>query len=180
MLKAHLRYEQFSGQLGAEVTLECLHRGPASAMLPYDPQRDEVLLVKQFRIGAYMERQRAEEGWTLEVPAGICSAGDDPRQTAQREMLEETGYAPLALEPIMEYLISPGFTSERIFLYLALVDLQRPEQAGGGLDHENEDIALIRVDFTTAMAMVSDGRINSATPILALQWLAQNRHRLRG
>jgi ADP-ribose pyrophosphatase len=157
------------------LTRELFERGHAAAVLPYDPVLDQVVLLEQFRIGALM----APGGpWLLEIVAGIIEPGETAAAVVQREMLEEAGCHLLALEPICDYLVSPGGTSERISLYCGRVDASG---AGGihGLAEEGEDIRVSAVSFAEAMALLASGRLNSASPIIALQWLQMNRGRLR-
>ncbi len=84
----------------------------------------------------------------------------------------------MLLEPVADYLVSPGGTSERITLYCGKVDAT---YLGGihGIAEEHEDIRVMVVPFRQAMALLHQGRINSAAPIIALQWLAMNREQLR-
>ncbi len=171
-----LQHELFAGGWSAELTRECLERGHAVAVLPYDPWRDEVLLIEQFRIGAL----NAPGGpWLLEIVAGIIEGAESPEQVAYREMQEEAGCTLQALVPIYTYLVSPGGTSERINLYCAKVDTSSVDTTiGRGLVHEHEDIRLHRVSRMTALDYVQDGRICSAAPIIALQWLALHHDQL--
>jgi ADP-ribose pyrophosphatase len=173
--KYRLRHRLFRGGMSPVFSRELFERGHAVAVLLYDPKRDEVVLLEQFRIGALDSPSGA---WLLEVVAGIIEEGETPEAVAARESVEETGVGPTALEFICQYLVSPGGTSESIHLYCGRVDA---EGVGGvfGLAHESEDIRVFTVPFAEAFAMICDGRINSAAPIIALQWLALNRDGLR-
>ena len=97
---------------------------------------------------------------------------------ARREAREEAGLEIREIEPVCDYLVSPGGASERIALFCGRVDASR---AGGvhGLAEEHEDIMVHVVSFETALAWLEQGRIDSASPIIALQWLIMNRERLR-
>jgi len=175
MEQYRLRHRRFDGSMSPWLTRELFERGHAAAVLPYDPVLDQVVLLEQFRIGALM----APGGpWLLEIVAGIIEPGETAAAVVQREMLEEAGCHLLALEPICDYLVSPGGTSERISLYCGRVDASG---AGGihGLAEEGEDIRVSAVSFAEAMALLASGRLNSASPIIALQWLQMNRGRLR-
>jgi len=170
-----LRHRLFSGAWSDEIVRELFERGHAAAVLPYDPVRDEVVLIKQFRIGAL----HAPGGpWLLEIVAGMMESEETAAEVVRREAQEEAGCRIEALVPICEYLVSPGGTSERISLFCGKVD------AGGvgglhGCSAEGEDIRANAVGFEEALAMLAAGRINSASPIIALQWLSLNRDRLR-
>ncbi len=170
-----LKHRLFKGGWSQVLTLECLERGEAAAVLPYDPRRDRVVLIEQFRIGAL----NAPGGpWLLEVVAGMIEPGETPEEVARREAVEEAGCEIGELWPIASYLVSPGGTSERIHLFCGRVDAGR---AGGihGLAEEGEDIRVHAVPFEEAWGWVEAGRIRSATPIIALQWLAMHRERLK-
>ena len=170
-----LRHELFAGDWSPELTRECLERGHAVAVLPYDPVRDQVVLVEQFRIGAL----EAPGGpWLLEIVAGMIGDGEDTLDVARREALEEADCPLLDTEFICNFLVSPGGTSESIALYCGRVDAGN---LGGihGLEHEDEDIRVQVYSRAEAVAMVADGRIVSATPIIALQWLELNYPSLR-
>lgn len=170
-----LRHSLYRGGMSEPIVRELLVTGNAVAVLPYDPQRDEVLLIEQFRIGAL----NAPAGpWQLEVVAGFIEGEESANEVAQREADEEAGCVFQALEPIHRYLLSPGGSSERIELFCGRVDTRG---AGGvfGVPHEGEDIRASVFSFQTAMELLAAGRVGSATPIIALQWLAANRKRLR-
>lgn len=170
-----LKHTLFSGGWSKEMSREMLERGHAAALLPYDPISDSVVLVEQFRIGAVAT---TKSPWLFEVVAGIIEEGEDTEQVVRRESLEEAGLTVSAIEKIYDYLVSPGGTSERITLYCGKVDASIGSGIYG-LEHEDEDIRSHVVSFNTAMEMLEQGSIDSATPIIALQWLAQNRERLR-
>jgi ADP-ribose pyrophosphatase len=173
MERMRLRHTLFAGGWSAVMVRELLQRGHAVAVLPYDPVRDQVVLVEQFRVGAL------ETGaWLLEIVAGMIEEGEDPQDVARREALEEAACILHDLIPLYEYYVSPGGTSERIMLFCARVDAS---QLGGvhGLAAENEDIRVHVMDFNAALALLDSGKIYSATPIIALQWLLRQRASLR-
>ncbi len=173
--KYRLRHRRFAGDMTPVLSRELFERGHAVAVLLYDPWRDRVVLLEQFRIGALT----APGGpWLLEIVAGIVEAGETSETVAMRECREEAGVAPTALEPICNYMVSPGGTSESISLYCGRVD---SAGIGGlhGLAHEAEDIRVSTVAFDEAWDLLQQGRINSAAPIIALQWLVMNRAALR-
>ncbi len=176
LVEYRLRHELFAGGWSDEIVRLCFERGDAVAVLPYDPALDAVVLVEQFRVGAL--RAASERGpWLYEVIAGMTGPGEAPEQVARREAVEEAGCELLALEPILGYLCSPGGTSERTELYCGRVDARG---VGGihGLAHEHEDIRVHVVPRREALAMLADGRIDSAPAIIALQWLELNHARL--
>ncbi len=170
-----LRHRLYDGGMSRWLNRELFERGHAAAALPYDPQRDCVVLLEQFRIGALAAPEGA---WLLEIVAGIIEPGETADEVVRRETVEEAGCTLTDLEPICEYLVSPGGTSERISLFCGRVDAGA---VGGihGLAAEGEDIRVMAVGFAKALELLRSGRINSASPIIALQWLQMHRDRLR-
>jgi ADP-ribose pyrophosphatase len=174
--KFRLRHRLFAGGWGQEISREVFQRGHAVAVLPYDPKLDQVVLIEQFRIGPYA---CGEPPWLLEIVAGVIDPGETPEDVARRELMEEAGIGRVrALTPICRYYASPGGSSETIRLYCALIDATG---IGGvhGLAAEGEDIRVLAMDYAAAMTALAEGRIDSSMPIIALQWLALNRDRLR-
>jgi ADP-ribose pyrophosphatase len=177
MEKYRLRHELFAGGWSPEMTRECLERGHAVAVLLYDPDSDQVVLLEQFRVGAL---EFPGGPWLLEIVAGIMDEpGETTEEVARRETVEEAGCEILDLIPICHYLVSPGGTSESITLFCGRVDTSR---IGGlrGVVEEHEDIRLHVVSRSEALNLLHSGRINSAAPIIALQWLELNRLKLLG
>lgn len=175
MDKLWLTHPRFDGGNMPRFTRELFIRGDATCVLPYDPDRDEIVLLEQFRLGAL---GRDQSPWLLELVAGMNDEGETNEETAQREGQEEAGLSFSTLEKICSYLVSPGGSTEMIHLYFGRVST---EFAGGlyGLEHEHEDIRAHVVPADEAVAMISDGRINNAAAIIAIQWLQLNRSRLR-
>ncbi|MBF0460984.1 MAG: NUDIX domain-containing protein [Magnetococcales bacterium] len=171
-----LRHERFDGQMSPAIALETVTREHDSvAILPYDPQTDTVILIRQFRIGAYLA---GEAGWCVEIVAGHCTSADIVAN-ARREVLEEIGWEVSALQPILHYYPSPNFSNERLHLFLGLIDSTRQARPGGGLCDENEDIQILPLSFTQAMNLVNTGQISTSPTLLSMQWLAQHRGTLR-
>jgi len=170
-----LRHRLFAGGWSEALVRERVQPLRASSVLLYDPQLDEVVLIEQFRIGAL---ESDGHPWLLEIIGGHIGEGETPEDVARRESLEEAGCEVLDLVPICEFLVTPGTSGERNYLYCARVDASR---AGGihGIAEEGEDIRVERMKFATAMAEVYGGSINSTTGIMAMQWLALNRGQLQ-
>ena len=159
-----VEHESFEGGT-IEMHREHLERGDAIAMLLYDPDGDEVLLIEQFRIGPAV---RGDEPWLIEVVAGMIDEGEDAEAAACREAVEEAGYEPYKVEHLGRYYSTPGGSSERIDLYLGLVDRSKPVGSGGGMEHEHEDIRPFWISRDEAMRWLASGKINSGAPMLAL------------
>lgn len=175
MDKLWLTHPRFDGREMPTFTRELFIRGDATCVLPYDPDRDEVVLLEQFRLGAL---GRDQSPWLLELVAGMNEDGESPEDVAQREGQEEAGLTFEPLDKICDYLVSPGGSTELIHLYCGRIST---EAAGGlfGMEHEHEDIRAHVFSADEAIAMIYDGRINNAAAIIALQWLQLNRPRLR-
>ncbi len=166
--KLSLRHRLYAGGWSQVFTRELFLRGRAAGVLLYDPARDHVVLVEQFRVGMLNSAQQSP--WALELVAGMVDEGESPEDMAGREVLEETGLTIGQAQFICEYYNSPGGCDERISLFYAEVD---SSHAAGvhGLPEENEDIRVVVLPAAVAIAAVQQGLINNAMAIIALQWL---------
>jgi ADP-ribose diphosphatase len=170
-----LRYRLFNGDWSHPVFRELFERGHAAAVLPYDADKDEVVLVEQFRVGA----MAAPGGpWLMEIVAGIIEENESAADVVKRESIEEAGCDITDLIPLYDYLVSPGGTTERIALFCGKVDATH---VGGihGVIEEGEDIKVHVMTLEAALSLLRSGKINSASAIIALQWLALNRDHVR-
>ncbi|MDG9926749.1 MULTISPECIES: NUDIX domain-containing protein [Pseudomonas] len=174
--RLHLRHRQFAGGMGPQLSRELFVRHDAVCVLPYDPRRDSVVLIEQFRVGAM---DKSANPWLLELVAGLIDKDEQPEEVAHREAEEEADLQLTALWPITQYYPSPGGSDERVHLYLGRCD---SEGVGGvhGLAEEGEDIRVHVWPLEDALRAVRDGRIDNAASIIALQWLALNRAEVRG
>lgn len=145
------------------------------AVLPVDLERDEVVLIRQFRVAAQLARGA---GNMIEIVAGGVEPGEDAEVAAWRECREEIGVAPKALAKVMTFMTTPGIAVESVTLFVAAIDAGAvPPRAG--LAEEAEEIATIRVSIDRALTILQHGGVYNGPLILALQWLALNRGRLR-
>ena len=174
LTKYQIQHTLFAGGWSEVLTRELFERGNCIAVLLYDPIKDKVVIIEQFRLGPIDEPENA---WMLEIVAGIIDAGETAEQVAYREAEEEAGCVVKKMHYINEFYTSPGGASEKISLFYGEVNA---DGIGGlhGLAHEHEDILVKTVDFEEAYQMIQDGRIESAIPIIAIQWLALNKHNL--
>ena len=175
MDRLRLRHRLFAGGWGRPITREVFERGHAAALLPYDPVRDEVVLIEQFRIGPYVG---GDTPWLHEAVAGIVEDGEENEAVARREAWEEAGVELGELVPVASYYTSPGTMTEYVHLFCARVDASG---AAGvhGLADEGEDIRVIALPFAETLACLKEGRIESGHTLIALQWLALNHNDLR-
>ncbi|MEO6012300.1 MAG: NUDIX domain-containing protein [Devosia sp.] len=143
---------------------ETYDRGDGAATLLCDLADKSVILIRQFRYPAFY---RGENPYLIEVCAGKLE-GDDPETCARKEAEEETGYRIGALTKAFDIFMSPGSVTERLTLYVGIVEAAIG--AGGGLHNEGEDIEVIKLPFATALQMVETGQIADAKTILLLQY----------
>lgn len=167
LIRYRFRHRLFNGDMSGEVTRDVFERGHAAAMLPYDVQRDEVVLIEQIRISAY---DSSPTPWLLELVAGIIEPGETPEDVVRREAKEEAGLTPGRVRPVLNYLSSPGGTSERLAILVGEVDVSLA-QGNHGLEEENEDILVHVVSRQQAYQWVEEGKIDNAASVIALQWL---------
>ncbi len=162
-----LRHKLFAGGWSANLTRELFERGHAAAMLPYDPVRDQIVLLEQFRVGALGSDNSP---WLLEMVAGMIEPGESASEVMVREAEEEAGLVVGRSRFALSYLVSPGGTSERIHVYVGEVDSSKATGLHG-LAEEGEDIRLHVVSREQAYRWVEEGRIDNAATVIALQWL---------
>ncbi len=173
MDRYQLRHRKYDGQWSRPITREVLERGHAAAVLPYDPDTDRVVLIEQFRTGAFAHGavDKNAEPWQIEIVAGIIDDGESGESVARREAVEEAGCHIMGkLLPVMNYYMSPGAVSEYMEVYCGRCDTS---QIGGthGLDEEDEDIRVLVISFQQAIALMNAGKIRNSPAIIALQWL---------
>lgn len=174
----HLRHRRFDGSLSARLTREVFVVGDAVTVLPYDPVRDRVLLIEQFRMGPFGRGDPLP--WQLEAIAGRIDPGETPEEAARREAVEEAGLVLGRLEKVAEYYPTPGAVAEYLYSYVALCDL--PDGVAGvfGAEDEGEDILGHLLPFDRVVEVMEAGEIGNAPLLLTLLWLQRERARLRG
>ncbi len=177
--RARLQHRCFDGSMSDPITRICFERGDSVGVLLYDPGKDAVILVRQFRYPVYTtldpeerDGEGARQAWILELVAGVVEEDHTFGQVANKEALEEAGYwVKGRLEPVATIYPSPGGTSERIHLFLAEVDEGLRAGKGGGVASGGEDIQTVVLPLDEAMQMVTSGEIQDAKTIVALQHL---------
>jgi nudix-type nucleoside diphosphatase (YffH/AdpP family) len=174
----HLRHQRFDGNTTEEVLRAVFLAPDATLVLPYDPVRDRVLLVEQFRMGPLARGDR--HLWQLEPIAGRLDPGETPETAARREALEEAGLHLGALETVAETYCSPGNSTEFYYIYVGLADLPDSIAGTGGLESEQEDIRSHLLSFEVLMEMCATLQIANAPLVMAAYWLAHHRAQLRG
>ena len=175
VMRYFFRHGLYQGGQSSVISREVFERGQAGAVLPYDPGRDEVVLIRQFRAGSYAAGRHP---WTWETVAGTIEAGESADIMVRREAVEEAGLAVTDMLPIASMMLTPGACSEACRIFLGRVDTTH---AGGihGLKSEGEDILVRVLPFRDAYAMVERNEIDNAVGIVALQWLALHHDEVR-
>ncbi|CAI1641103.1 MAG: ADP-ribose diphosphatase [Serratia proteamaculans] len=169
------RHRLFNGEMSPEIKREIFERGHAAVLLPYDPVRDEVVLIEQLRIAAV---DTSRSPWLLEMVAGMIETGESVEDVCRREAQEEAGVVVGRCKPVLSYLASPGGTSERLSIMVGEVDATTAEGIHG-LEEEHEDIRVHVVSREQAYRWVEEGAIDNAASVIALQWLALHHESLR-
>lgn len=174
--KYWLSHSLYAGGWSEQICRELFVRGSCVAVLLYDPDTDKVVLIEQFRAGAILNPDKA---WLIEIVAGAVEDGETASEVAYREALEEAGCEIQELLKINEFYTTPGGAAERITLFCGKVDSTKIINGIHGLAEEQEDILVRTVAFDEAYRMVESNEIDSAIPILAIQWLALHKQQLR-
>ncbi len=171
------QHRQYDGSMGPVLNYNGLMQGSAVVVLPYDPVRDTVLLVEQFRVPVFLIDD--PEPWMWEPVAGMIDPRETPEQAAIRETQEEAHVTPSALEYAGGVYSSSGSSTEFVHLYLGLADLTETTD-NGGLSCEGENIRSRIFSYAEFIEMV-DSHAFKDMPLLTLaHWLARHRDRLRG
>ena len=171
-----LRHRLFGGGWSQPISRTVMAVGDAVTVLPYDPARDLVLLIEQFRAPLLSRGDPCP--WSIEAVAGRLDADTDAESCARREAREEAGLELGRIEQVAAYYTTPGFAAEQVTSFVGEADLG---EAGGlhGIEGEHEDIRAFTATLDQALEGVETGEIGNAPAILSLLWLARNRQRLR-
>ena len=161
-----LRHKLFAGDWSPIISREVTDRGHAVAMLPYDAERGEFVMIEQFRVGALAT---SEHPWLLEIVAGMIAPGESEEEVCCRESQEEAGITVHSLVKLCDYLPSPGGCTERLHVFMGLVDANEA-QGIHGLDTEHEDILVHKVKEQDALQMLLNNQFDNSATIVALQW----------
>jgi ADP-ribose pyrophosphatase len=169
------RHGLYQGGQSAVLRREVFERGHAAAVLPYDPRRDEVVLIRQFRAGSYVAGRHP---WTWEIVAGIIEDEETAEDVVRREAVEEASLEIREVIPMHDVIVSPGACSEACTVFLGHADTTN---AGGifGLESEGENILVKVLPFAEVRTMLEHGEIDNAIGVIALQWLALHRDEVR-
>ncbi|MFN8383653.1 MAG: NUDIX hydrolase [Anaerolineales bacterium] len=166
--EAHLKYELFNGEMSRSVRRFSLERGNSVAVLVYNLDTQKIILINQFRYPTF----KNGHGWLTEIIAGMVDPGEEPEESARRELLEEAGLTISTFEHICDFYTSPGGSSEVIFLYYAEVSgtFAIYNKTGGLPDHA-EDIISFEMTLDEALKSIREGKIIDAKTVTAIFWL---------
>ena len=170
------RYEQYRVAHPGDAARwrDVVRVGRVVVILAINLERDEIVLIREFRLGAHLATGRGD---VVEVPAGRVERDESLADAARRECLEEAGVAPEKLVPLFSVMPSPGMSDEHQFFFLALVDASKvPPKAGSAREHEQTRPMHVPID--DALRMLERGELCYGAAVFALQWLALNRARL--
>jgi nudix-type nucleoside diphosphatase (YffH/AdpP family) len=167
--EARLRYRLYAGGMSAPVRRLSLERGDSVAAIIVKMPEGDIGLVEQFKYPTFRPGERS--GWIVETVAGMIADTETPDQAIGREIREEIGYDVVRLEHIATFFVSPGGSSERIWLFAAVVDESRRLGPGGGVADEGEDIALRWYTRDRLADLISSGEIEDAKTLIGLMWL---------
>ena len=160
-------YRRANGEWQTQ-TREVYDRGNAATLLPYNLALRTVVLVRQFRLPAYVN---GYDDLIIETAAGMLDNAS-PEERIRAEVEEEAGYRLLDVRKVFEAFMTPGAVTEKLHFFVAEYDPSMRINDGGGLADEGEDIEVLELPIESALAMVADGRIVDAKTIMLLQYAA--------
>lgn len=174
---SRLRHRTHSGGMTPVVRREALILGDAVVVLPWDPARDRVLLVEQFRMAPLLRRD--PQHWLLETVAGRVDAGETPEDAARREAREEADLTVTRLFPALHHYPSPGVLGEYLYLYVGIADLPNGIEGVHGLESEAEDIRGHLMDRAELARMALAGQVTNGPLAMIALWLDLRHDALR-
>lgn len=168
--RGEIRHELFDSSTIVVKRLS-FERGDSVAIIIYEKDTDSLLFTNQFRYPTTKEKV----GWILELTAGSIELEEDKIQRVKIEVEEEIGFKVNKVEFINSFFVSPGGTSERIFLYYTEVESKHKVFEGGGQKYENEDIQLVKIKSSDVKEELKNNQIRDAKTIIGLQWFLLNK-----
>ena len=172
-----LRFRRFDGTMSDVLTRAVFISGDASVVLPYDPVRDRVLVIEQWRAGPHARGDALS--WLIEAVAGRVDGGETPEDAARREAMEEAGLTLGALIPVSHFYPSPASQQEYIYSFVGIADLPDGAAGIGGHPGEGEDIRSHVIPFARLMELVATGEVNNAPLVILALWLDKHRDAIR-
>ena len=167
--EVEFRHQRRDGSMSPPLRRLHLDRGDGVTAVLHNRARQTLLFVRQFRISTYENGP----GWLLETVSGVVESGQTPEESVILEIREETGYRVCGLELVTSFYLTPGGSSERIYLFYAEIEEADREHEGGGLPEEGEDIEVVELTLDQAWRALESGEIADAKTIVGLQWLSR-------
>lgn len=167
-----IEYEE--DESGLRAKRELVQGQHAVAVVVYDPKLERLVMIRQFRLGAQLG---TGHGFTCEIVAGMIDEGEPPIETARRELTEETGLVASHLEPLCQFLTTPGLTSEVVHLFYAEVDASNLATSAGA-ENESEQTFPFLLTYEEAMEAVDQNDVYNGIVMLGLMWFARHRDKL--
>jgi GDP-mannose pyrophosphatase NudK len=152
-------------------TREAYDRGNGAVILLYNRENKTVVLTRQFRLPTFVNSNL--DGMMIEACAGLLDE-DEPEDCIRRETEEETGYRIEHVQKIYEAYMSPGSVTEILHFFTGEYSKDQKVNQGGGVDHEQENIEVLELDFNKAYEMISTRDIKDAKTIMLLQYAKLN------
>lgn len=168
--KLKVEYDKFNGAKGIK-NVEVFDRGDSAAILLYEQDTKSIILTNQFRYPT----TKHSSGWLNELVAGKIENSETGQQSIKREIQEEIGYEVKNVELIGDYYLSPGGTTEKIYIYFSEVRSTQKTLEGGGKLEESEDIETVKIPLAEIANLLITNRIRDAKTAIALQWFLLNK-----
>lgn len=165
--KITFEYKKQNGEVITQ-TREAYDRGNGATILLYNQENNTVILTRQFRLPTYTNGNKS--GMMIEACAGLLDQ-DNPEECIRRETEEETGYVVKDVKKVFEAYMSPGSVTEILHFFIAAYSKDMKVSEGGGVDHEEENIEVLEINFEKALEMVNTGEIKDAKTIILIQHL---------
>ena len=170
MNKYEIMYQKHDGTWTDNLEREIFGGANVSALLPYDPIKDEIILLQQFRTGVI---SRYDDELLYEIVAGMIDENETPEESAKRECIEETGCIVKKIIPIQNYFPAPGSSESFYHVFLGEIDSIDGKKIMG-LKSENEDILVKSFKINDVKKMLDEKKIKNSLTLVALQWFFLN------
>jgi len=171
--KIKIQYETYESGIG-EKTVEMVERGDSASIVLFEKDTSTLILAEQFRYPT----AKNSGGWIQELVAGRIDDDESVETTIKRELMEEAGYRVKKIERIGHYYVSPGYTTERIFIFYSEVMSNDKVLAGGGKFEESENIKLIKIPVEELEQKIKSNSIIDAKTMIGVQWFLLNKWNL--
>lgn len=175
LAKAYLDYHRYNVTLKDNDSpvvqqRDVLIAGKVVVVIPIDVARQEIVLIRQFRLPAHLANGRGD---LVEFVAGRVEAGESLIEAARRECTEEIGVAPGKLVELFTFLSTPGVTDEEVTIFAAAVDAAKVRE-GALITPDGEQLYVHCASIDAAVDALDRHAVHGSPVIIGLQWLALN------